>query len=149
MEPDSGREKVRVHLSQRDSCPQWHEVGACLAGKSGAEPGPALWSLAEQGPLRPQLVSHPRVVHPAPKQELQQPGSGTLLLAPLLEGPEADSSQASVLWGTEVPGWTLPAPHAACHSLAAGGSRLGSEHRSQGSSEAWKDTQPLSPPHRG
>lgn len=130
MEPDPRREKLRVHLSQRDSCPhQRHELGACLAGKSGAEPGPALQSLAEQGPLQPQLVSHPRVAHPAhpaPRQELQQQGSGTLLLAPLLEGPEANSSQASVLWGREVPGWTLLAPH----TLAAGGSRLGSEHKS-------------------
>lgn len=101
----------------------WGPAWQASQGQSQAQHCSRLQSRA---PLQPQLVSHPRVAHPAPRQELQQQGSGTLLLAPLLEGPEANSSQASVLWGREVPGWTLLAPH----TLAAGGSRLGSEHKS-------------------
>lgn len=89
MEPDPRREKLRVRLSQRDSCPHQRQV------RGGAGPSTAVACRA--GPLQPQLVSHPRGAHPAPRQELQQQGSGTLLLAPLLEGPEANSSQASVL----------------------------------------------------
>ena len=54
LEPDPRREKLRVHLSQWDSCPhQRHELGACLAGKSGQSQAQHCSRLQSRAPCSP------------------------------------------------------------------------------------------------